>query len=52
MSISDIEALLPTDEELAEEGFDEDEMDEGLAEHEARAQRDAEGLVESNIVAK
>ena len=53
MSENIIDGLLPTEEELIEDGdMDEDEMDEGLAEHEARAQRDAEGLVESNIVAK
>ena len=53
MSEEIINNLFPTEEEKLEEGdMDEDEMDEGLAEHEAGAQRDAEGLVESNIVAK
>ena len=53
MSIQDIENVFClTDEEIIDSDMDEDEMDEGLAEHEARAQRDAEGLVESNIVAK
>jgi len=51
MTAKTIEDLLPTDEELAEEGFDEDEMDEGLAEHEARAQKISDGLQDANIVA-
>ena len=50
MSENIIDGLLPTEEELIEDGdMDEDEMDEGLAEHEARA--DAMQDSDINVVA-
>ena len=45
MSAEKIEAMLPNDEELLEMGYDPQEY-----EMEARAEKEAEGLVESNIV--
>ena len=44
MSISDIEALLPTDEELVEQGFEPEEDPERIA------QDEADGLEDSLIV--
>ena len=50
--IKTIEDILPTREELLEQGFAPEEDEEELERREDKADRDAEGLVESNIVAE
>ena len=51
MTAKTIEDILPTREELLEQGFAPEEDEEELERREDKAERDAEGLSESNIVA-